>query len=705
MREYKRASLCEREYKIACKDEHKPPNAAALHMRMVRALAKDQAQQQQQEERHRWIEQHMFVDQENKVEENEVDRGHTLDVLACGELAAEQDAALRKRREKAEQARFVQEKNKQRQNRGCALHVLACGQKAAKQDAALRKRKEQAASLTMDTPSDEEIEESTDDWAAVSSDEEIARQQTNTKGVARNPPPYPPPHTPYIGSVKSNWAEAGHDIKESEDDEDEAANARRWKKPRRVSPLPRGKKMVQLAHASNDGDLPQVRMIPWTMRTASEGTKYPHTVQHTQTRAAKSVGTGDLHVVGRQLSCNTSAQGKIAREHPENPPICRHMHCKATQIVYNEPHPAAGWCKDCCQVLHMGFEYKPHVVDPCIWATVQPTNIRESISRALNRLQAEQFEVHEVCGQGAYGVVVKCYDRVGGQMVAVKIFNSKSSARESCRREWTALTSASAEDLDSVAKLVCCPPLAPAGLITMDVDNLGSDVHGICMQHFATDTSVEAFYQKEFATPDHVVGPAPPLVHAYMRELFKGIQCLGRAGLVHLDIKPGNFLFHVEDQKGCLVDLGLAVRKGPAGFSDIYQVGTPGFRAPELTRQPSRKWTLSEPDIWSAGVVLLQLLRGSTDPNTGLEATLYDESSRQNYTKDTLSSWRSKWPRPDGSEIETPDQDPVWRLLNLTLQVEPAKRLTAQKALTLLDRTATEWDVAHTSQHQTVSQT
>jgi hypothetical protein len=670
MREYKRASLCEREYKIACKDEHKPPNAAALHMRMVRALAKDQAQQQQQEERHRWIEQHMFVDQENKVEENEVDRGHTLDVLACGELAAEQDAALRKRREKAEQARFVQEKNKQRQNRGCALHVLACGQKAAKQDAALRKRKEQAKRISPAAANARPWKNvfSVFKWHSVRSWQRARRT------------------CPVVCSVPS-------------------ASSAPLAEPRRVSPLSRGQKMVQLAHASNDGDLPQVRMIPWTMRTASEGTKYPHTVQHTQTRAAKSVGTGDLHVVGRQLSCNTSAQGKIAREHPENPPICRHMHCKATQIVYNEPHPAAGWCKDCCQVLHMGFDYKPHVVDPCIWATVQPTNIRESISRALNRLQAEQFEVHEVCGQGAYGVVVKCYDRVGGQMVAVKIFNSKSSARESCRREWTALTSASAEDLDSVAKLVCCPPLAPAGLITMDVDNLGSDVHGICMQHFATDTSVEAFYQKEFATPDHVVGPAPPLVHAYMRELFKGIQCLGRAGLVHLDIKPGNFLFHVEDQKGCLVDLGLAVKKGRAGFSNIYQVGTPGFRAPELARQPSHKWTLSEPDIWSAGVVLLQLLRGSTDPNTGLEATLYDESLRQNYTKDALSSWRSKWPRPDGSEIETPDQDPVWRLLNLTLQVEPAKRLTAQKALTLLDRTATEWDVAHTSQHQTVSQT
>jgi serine/threonine protein kinase len=354
----------------------------------------------------------------------------------------------------------------------------------------------------------------------------------------------------------------------------------------------------------------------------------------------------------------------------------------------------------------MGFDYKPHVVDPCIWATVQPTNIRESISRALNRLQAEQFEVHKVCGQGAYGLVVKCYDRVGGQMVAVKIFNSKRQARESCRMEWTALKSASAEDLDSVAKLVRCPPLARYGLISMAPDDdHGSEVHGICMQYFDTDISVEAFYQKEFATPDHIVGPAPPLVHAYMRELFKGIQCLGRAGLVHLDIKPGNFLFHVEDQKGCLVDLGLAVKKGRAGFSNIYQVGTPGFRAPELARQPSHKWTLSEPDIWSAGVVLLQLLRGSTDPNTGLEATLYDESLRQNYTKDTLSSWRSKWPRPDGSEIETPDQDPVWRLLNLTLEVDPAKRLTAQEALTLLDRTATEWDVAHTSQHQTVSQT
>ncbi len=67
-----------------------------------------------------------------------------------------------------------------------------------------------------------------------------------------------------------------------------------------------------------------------------------------------------------------------------------------------------------------------------------------------------------------------------------------------------------------------------------------------------------------------------------MREIFKGIQFLGRSSLVPLEIKPSNFLFHVEDQKGCLVDLGLAVRKGPEGFSNIDKVGTPGFRAPEL---------------------------------------------------------------------------------------------------------------------------
>ncbi|KAI5293660.1 hypothetical protein KEM52_005342, partial [Ascosphaera acerosa] len=129
----------------------------------------------------------------------------------------------------------------------------------------------------------------------------------------------------------------------------------------------------------------------------------------------------------------------------------------------------------------------------------------------------------------------------------------------------------------------------------------------------------------------------------YFRSLFEGLRAVHKAGIIHRDIKPTNFLYNPELKKGVLVDFGLAERyiprssdscpcirrnderiqarlvaarrrPPPIGYPKTdsrptrraNRAGTRGFRAPEVLF----KCTAQSPkiDIWSVGVILLTFL-------------------------------------------------------------------------------------------------
>ncbi|SLM37037.1 cell cycle protein [Lasallia pustulata] len=132
-------------------------------------------------------------------------------------------------------------------------------------------------------------------------------------------------------------------------------------------------------------------------------------------------------------------------------------------------------------------------------------------------------------------------------------------------------------------------------------------------------------------------------MRVYFRSLFTALAAVHRHGILHRDIKPTNFLYDVQRQRGVLVDFGLAEREGTDSShclcrdhptsratkiqaSQAFQqgpapgylkndtrtsrranrAGTRGFRAPEVLLKCTSQTT--KIDIWSAGVILLTIL-------------------------------------------------------------------------------------------------
>jgi len=79
--------------------------------------------------------------------------------------------------------------------------------------------------------------------------------------------------------------------------------------------------------------------------------------------------------------------------------------------------------------------------------------------------------------------------------------------------------------------------------------------------------------------------------------------------IAHRDLKPQNLLVDPDSQKLCLCDFGSAKRiENPLKEKSVSYISTRYYRAPELLMLCENYGV--EVDLWAAGCVLSEMLRG-----------------------------------------------------------------------------------------------
>lgn len=183
--------------------------------------------------------------------------------------------------------------------------------------------------------------------------------------------------------------------------------------------------------------------------------------------------------------------------------------------------------------------------------------------------------------------VYRCVDRRLGREVAAKVMHEQyvhdEVFRERFRREARAMAQLSHPNLVNV----------------YDFSASGDEVF-LVMELITGGTLRELLAER---------GPMPPhAAAAVMRGMLTGLAVAHEKGMVHRDIKPDNVLIDASSRVK-LSDFGLVRATAETTQSTDQIVGTVAYLSPE---QVDGSPTTAASDVYSAGIVLFELLTGQT---------------------------------------------------------------------------------------------
>jgi serine/threonine protein kinase/Leucine-rich repeat (LRR) protein len=228
--------------------------------------------------------------------------------------------------------------------------------------------------------------------------------------------------------------------------------------------------------------------------------------------------------------------------------------------------------------------------------TSEPGPTRESDAETLAFLAAPgrpnslgrigHYEVLQVLGRGAFGIVLRALDDVLQRVVAVKVLAPQLAATSPARKRFLreARTSAQIRHENVV-----------------QVHEVGEQPLPYLVMEFIPGESLQQRLDR--------TGPVEVLeVVRIGRQVAEGLAAAHASDLIHRDIKPGNILLEGGQQKVKITDFGLARAADDASISQSGIIaGTPMYMAPE---QAKGEHIDHRADLFSLGGVLYQMATG-----------------------------------------------------------------------------------------------
>lgn len=208
-----------------------------------------------------------------------------------------------------------------------------------------------------------------------------------------------------------------------------------------------------------------------------------------------------------------------------------------------------------------------------------------------------QYQVLDVVGEGAYGIVCSAVHRPSGRKVAIKKIAPFEHSMFCLRtlRELKLLKFLSeagvSENIISILDIIKPPSLDAFKEVYLIQELMETDMHRVIRTQDLSDDHAQYF----------------------IYQTLRALKALHSADVIHRDLKPSNLLLNANcDLKVCDFGLARSVKTAEpsgteTGFMTEY-VATRWYRAPEIML--TFKQYTKAIDVWSVGCILAEMLSG-----------------------------------------------------------------------------------------------
>lgn len=198
-----------------------------------------------------------------------------------------------------------------------------------------------------------------------------------------------------------------------------------------------------------------------------------------------------------------------------------------------------------------------------------------------------RYEVAEVLGQGAMGIVYKGIDPKIGRTVALKTLKTTGEIPADQLSEFKRRFSQEAQSAGR---------LAHPNIVTIYDVGEEEGLAYIAMEFIKGKALDEYIAEKHAFTIDQIV--------SIMTQICEGLGYAHKNGVIHRDIKPANIVL-TDDKVAKITDFGIAKITSMSATQSGVVVGTPSYMSPE---QITGKGIDNRSDIFSIGAVFYELL-------------------------------------------------------------------------------------------------